>query len=394
MSAKKKKKSGIKKSSARDLPRLNKELNAFSESKDLSGEELTKDILYLLRASPESLKSPQKATETLVNAALPSMKISGEPEFEKITGNPFTCKSIFSEVIENMDVNWESFEKLPRPVADSIHTQILEQIIPRFFTIQLRLETIEGLKKYRSRKKRAGEKMSAAVAAALELILKNEENEALWPKVGLLQGIVQNSLNLADDFDASMMEALDEREIQEIKDLDLSQEEKQAAILNVIFSKVKDKPDVKESFVQLIIAGFEEGRKAVLQGKLNLGVLTIDELNKVSELIIKAIGPVGEDQLTDVEAFFAELDENKKTQLLSALDIFIQETFTPEKLNQISRNLDTIEKKTGDLGQWMLYIMMLKNMFLKQKVFKEQKTLLYEIIFGELASFKGNAASL
>lgn len=394
MSAKKKKKSGIKKSSARDLSRTDKEINAFSESKDLSGEELTKDILYLLRASPESLKSPQKATETLVNAALPSVEIAGEPEFEKVTGNPFNCKSIFSEVIENMEVNWESFEELPRPVADSIHTQILEQIIPRFFTIQLRLETIEGLKKYRSRKKRAEDKMSAAVAAALELILKNEENKALWPKIGLLQGIVQNSLNLADDFDASVLEALDEREIQEIKNLDLSKEEKQAAILSVIFSKLKDKPDVKESFVQLIIAGFEEGRKAVLQGKLNLGVLTIDELNKVSELIIKAIGPVGEDQLTDVEAFFAELDENKKTQLLSALDIFIQETFTPEKMKQISRNLDTIEKKTGDLGQWMLYIMMLKNIFLKQKVFKEQKTLLYEIIFGELASFKGNAASL
>ncbi len=393
MSAKKKKKSGNKKSSARDLSMLNKELNAFSESQHLSDEELIKDILYLLRASPESLKSPQKATETLVNAALPSVEISGEPEFEKVTGNPFRCKSIFSEVIESMDVNWESFEELPRPVADSIHTQILEQIIPRFFTTSLRFETIEGLKKYRLRKKRAGEKMDTAVAAALELILKNEENEALWPKIGLLQGIVQNSLNLADDFDATMMEALDEREIQEIKSLDLPQEEKQAAILNVIFSKVKDKPEVREGFVQLIIDGFEEGRKAILQGKLNLGLLTIDELNKVSEVIIKAIGPVGEDQLTDVEAFFAELDENKKTQLISALDIFTQETFTPEKLKQITRKLDAVEKEAEDIGQWMVFIMMLRNILIQENILEKQKTLLHEIIFGELASFKGNAPS-
>lgn len=392
MGAKKKKKSRIRKIPVQTFSSLNNVLNSLSESNDSSNGELVEDILYLLRSSPEYLKSPNKAAEAIINAVLPSNKIANDPEFEKVTGNPLKCKSIFVEVVDAMEINWDSFEKLPSAVADSVRFQIIEKIIPRFFTNRLRLESLHALKKYRLRKKRAGNKMDTAVAAALELILKNEKNEIIWPKIGLLHRIVENSLNFAEEFDNAMIEIMDKRDIHEIKNFDISlpKKEKRKEILNKIFWKLKENPKVRDCFINIVIDGFEEARTEVLQGKLNLGLLTIDELNQASEYIIKAIGPVGEDQLTDTKAFFSGLDKNKKAQLELALDTFIREMFTPEKLKQIIRKLDEIVKEPGDLQKWVFFIMMVRNSLSTEEPLKEHRAFLIELIIGELISFPGN----
>ena len=50
---------------------------------------------------------------------------------------------------------------------------------------------MERLNRYRLRKKRNGDKKEAGKAAAMMLLLKDRDSEAIWPKIGLIHGIVE-----------------------------------------------------------------------------------------------------------------------------------------------------------------------------------------------------------
>ncbi len=194
MSTKKKKKPKNQNKSAQNHNILINDLESPIEPLDDSQGELTEDLVFFFRSFPDAMRSPQRATEALVKAVLPTEKISMEPEFGDIVGDPISCASIYSESLSKMDVNWKSFADLPPQLAASIRSQIMEETVRHFLTDSLRFEIIDGLNRYRLRKKRSGDRLEAAIAAGVQLILKDEKNNPIWPKIGLLHGIIRNSI--------------------------------------------------------------------------------------------------------------------------------------------------------------------------------------------------------
>ena len=348
---------------------------------DLQGE-ITEDIVYFFRSSPDAMRSPQMATETLIKAVLPTEKIAMEPEFDDIIGDPISCTLIYSETISKMDVNWETFGNLPPQIAASIRLEILEETIRQFLTESLRLEILDGLNLYRLRKKRSGEKMEAGIAAALQLILKDEKNNPIWPKIGLLLGIAHNSISLGLEIKDSFNEILNEN-----KDLLKSDNQKRYEILKKACSKIDANPRLINFFIRQSKRIYDEGAIALREGKLCFGFLSMEELNKLSENITESFGFSNKEKLNDLTAIQTGLVKKKLNKLIAGMYIFIKEIFTPEKTEQMVQKLDSISKDPGDLKRWVPFILMMINTLQSDDTSESWKILCIFISLGEFAIF-------
>lgn len=386
MSTKKKKKSKKQNKTApnRHIQKTGLESSTQPLS-DLQGE-ITEDIVYFFRSFPDAMRSPQMATETLIKAVLPTEKIAMEPEFDDIIGDPISCTLIYAETISKMDVNWETFGNLPPQLAASIRLQVLEETIRQFLTESLRLEILDGLNLYRLRKKRSGEKMEAGIAAALQLVLKDEKNNPIWPKIGLLLGIAHNSISLGLEIKDSFNEILNEN-----KDLLISDNQKRYEILKKACSKKDADPRLINFFNRQSKRIYDEGINAVLEGKLCFGFLTTDELNKVSDHIVRSTGFLATEKLRDANVFLSGLTEKKQKELIAGMEFFINEIFTPEKIKQMHEKLNSILKDPGDFKRWESFIFMIRNPLGHEDVLENQKSFFICIALGELAAFQGDS---
>lgn len=397
MSKRKKKKARFQNPSAQDFSNLNNALEALSERDNVSKNDYMEDIIYLLRSSPENLKNTYKATESMISAILPTNKIADEPEFHGITGDLFKCTYLFFNISESIGINWASFSQLPESIADSIRIQVLEEIIPEFFDDPLRFETLNCLDKYRHQKKKIGDKQSSAVASILHLVLTDDKNKPLWPKIGLLQGIVLKSLGL----DTYVMDVFAVENFREVlnnyekkdndrKDSPLMTKETILEILYNFVFRMDNISQHKTYLARQIRTKIKDATDAVFQGRLTFGFFTIEELNKISEQIVKIFGLENQHQTGALNEFFSELSEKKQDEFLLAMNSFMDETFTPEKFEQMNRKLDGIIRNPGEFLPWMILILMIRKDFQTQTLLAEQKPFLMYSIFGELASFHGN----
>jgi hypothetical protein len=361
---------------------------------DLQGE-ITEDIVHFFRSYPDAMRSPQIATENLVKAVLPTDKIAMEPEFDDILGDPISCTSIYSETISKMEVNWKSFGDLPPQLAASVRLQIMEETVRQFLTDSLRFEILDGLNRYRLRKKQSGDKMEAGIAAAIQLVLKDEKNNPIWPKIGLLHGIIHNSITLGLEIKDSYNDMTGECKagIPENKDLLILDEQKRIEILKKASSKIGKNPRLDNFINRKIKRIYDEGINAVVEGKLCFGFLSTDELNKVSEHIVKSTGFSATEQLRDPNAFLSGLTEKKQKELISGMEIFISEIFTPEKIKQMYEKLDSILKDPGDFKRWEPFIFMIRNPLQHKDASENQKNFFICIALGELAAFQGGSRS-
>ena len=354
---------------------------------DLQGE-ITEDIVHFFRSFPDAMRSPQLATEALIKAVLPTDKIAMEPEFDDIFGDPISCVSIYVETISKMEVNWKSFGDLPPQLASSIRNQILEETVRQFLTESLRLEILDGLNQFRLRKKRSGENVEAGIAAALQLVLKDEKNHPIWPKIGLLHGIVHNSITLGLELKDSYNKLLNEN-----KDSLVLDNQKKYDILKEKFSNIDADPRLSNFFNRQTKRIFKEGVDALTNGKLCFGFLTTQELKKLIEYMVKSIGFSDIEHLKDSNALLSGLIEKKQKKLISALEIFINETFTPERIEQMRQKLNTILKDPGDLISYVPFIFMIRNPLQHKDASENQKNFFICIALGELAAFQGGSRS-
>jgi len=383
MGIKKKKKSKKPNKSARDryIHKYGME-TVKAPLNDLQGE-LTEDIVHFLRSFPDAMRSPQIATEAMIKAVLPTDKMAMEHEFDDIFGDPISCVSIYAETISKMEVNWKSFGDLPPQLASSIRDQVLEETVRQFLTESLRLEILDGLNQFRLRKKRFGENTEAGIAAALQLILKDEKNHPIWPKIGLLHGIVQNSITLGLELKDSYNELLNEN-----KDLLVLDNQKIYDILKEKFSNIDANPRLINFVNRQTKRIYDEGTDALLQGKLRFGFLTTEELNKVIEYMVKSIGFSDKEHLKHSNAFLSGLTEKNQKKFISGMGIFIHETFTPERIEQMIQKLNSILKDPGDLIAYVTFILMIRNALQSDDKLENRNIFLISITLGEIIAFQ------
>lgn len=388
MVTKKKKKSIIKKSRANRLVPEDG-VKTITGASDQLQAEITKDMIYLFRSYPDTMRSPQIATETIIKTVLPTEKIAMEPEFEDIFGDPIDCVSIYSETLSKMEVNWESFGNLPPQLASSIKLQILEETSRQFMTESLRFEIMDGLNRYRLRKKRSGNKLEAGIAAAIQWVLNDEKNNPLWPKIGLIHGIIHNSISIGLEIKNSYKEFFGEN-----KEMPLVDGPQRDEVLKEASSKIGQNPRLNRYFKRRAEKIYEEGINAVLDGNLNFGFLTSEELNKIREHIDRLSGSSSSEYPRSANAILTILTQKRRKKLISVMETFIHETFTPEKIDQMVQKLNSILKDPGDLERWQPFIILTRNYLQSDHVLEKHKKYFIYLTFGELAGFRNDSQNL
>ena len=357
---------------------------------DLQGD-ITEDIVYFFRSFPDSMRSPQIATEAMVRAVLHTEKIATEPEFHDIVGDPIHCVLIFSETISKADVNWHSFGDLPPKLAEFIRLQVMEETIRNFLTESLRSEILEGLNRYLIRKKQSGDRKEASIAAVIHIILKDEGNNLIWPKIGLLHGIIHNSISFGLEIKDSYNQILgiDKKDSPEKKDLLHLDDQTRTEILKKASLKMAENPKFKNFINRQTKRIYEEGIAAIMEGKLYLGFLSVEDLNKISERIVSITGFSLKDCLNDANAFLSGLTEKKQKKLMADIEIFIDETFTHQKIELILEKLNSILKDPGDMKPWVPFIIMIRDSLTRDNKLESRNNILKCITFGELSAFQG-----
>jgi hypothetical protein len=178
------------------------------------------------------------------------------------------------------------------------------------------------------------------------------------------------------------------------KDLLLLDDQKRDEILQKASSKIDKIPRLKKFINHQTEKIYDKGINAVLEGKLFFGFLTTDELNKVSEHLVKSMGLSNKEQLRNAKTFLDRLTEKKQKELISGMENFIHEIFTPEKIQKMHQKLNSILKAPGDLKHWELFIFMLRNALMHEDVMKSRKNFFFIcVILGELAAFQGDSPS-
>jgi hypothetical protein len=171
-------------------------------------------------------------------------------------------------------------------------------------------------------------------------------------------------------------------------------DQKRDEILQKASSEIDKIPRLKKFINYQTERIYDKGINAILEGKLFFGFLTTDELNKVSEHIVKLIGLSDKELLGNATAFLNRLTEKKQNELVSGMEVFIHEIFTAEKIEQMHQKLNSILKAPGDLKHWELFIFMLRNALMHKDVMKSRKNFFFIcIILGELAAFQGDTPS-
>jgi hypothetical protein len=245
------------------------------------------------------------------------------------------------------------------------------------------LEILDGLNQFRLRKKRSGENIEAGIAAALQLVLKDEKNHPIWPKIGLLHGIVHNSITLGLELKDSYNELLNEN-----KELLVLDNQKKYDILKEKFSNLEANPRLINFFNRHTKRIYDEGADALFQGKLCFGFLTTEELNKVIEYMVKSMGFSDKEDLRDSNAFLSGLTEKNQKKFISDMEIFIHETFTPERIEQMIQKLNSILKDPGDLISYLPFIIIIRNALQLDDKLENRNIFLISITLGEIIAFQ------
>ncbi len=369
--AKKKNKTRKKDNPDRALGENLKAEEAISGFSNFSREEYADDIVFLLRTSPESLRGPDTATAFVVQTAISSYDMVEEPEFADIVHEPLFCSKSLMDATKALGVNIETFRILPESLAGSIRFQIAEEAARRVLTDELRQEIMERLNRYRLRKKRNGEKMEAGKAAAMMLLLKDRDSEAIWSKIGLIHGIVNNSASVGSELIATLGELAEQS--------DGGQREK-------VLAKLKDDPKLVEYLNQGAVRNYEEGHKALLSGELNFGIFTREEIDRATGVFEKAMEAQGGDSEQNGGPVQPGFSEESQKIVADGLAAIVEEVVTPERIAQTA---DLIKQKADEWGKqasWHFFIREIKSKFEKGPAPDDVKVFFATALYGEAST--------
>ena len=352
---------------------------AMSGFSNFSREEYADDIVFLLRTSPESLRGSDSATAFVIQTAMSTYDMAEEPEFADIVHEPLYCSKSVMEATKALGVNIETFRILPESLAGSIRFQIAEEAARRVITDELRQEIMERLNRYRLRKKRNGEKMEAGKAAAMMLLLKDKDSEAIWPKIGLIHGIVNNSASVGNDLVKTFNEL--------VEPSDGGHHEK-------VLEKLKDEPQLLEYLNQEIARNYEEGHQALLSGELKFGIFTREEIDRATRVFVETMdAQKGEtEQEGDSDPVPSGFSEQGQRMIAEGLAAIVEDVVTPERIAQTAA---LIKEKTGEGNRgaaWHFFIRDIKSRFEKGSALEDVKMFFVTALYGE-ASTAGIAKS-
>lgn len=137
-----------------------------------------------------------------------SVALYEEPEFSGLRFHP---AEVFYAVMDAFNVNVpppHEFDKLSEDEQSEYQTEAYIHVIAEFVSPEFRRAVLSGLGDCRKRLKREKRIETLALAAAVEMILRGDQEPLIWGTCGLFFRALQASLDQAMAFEAAREEAL------------------------------------------------------------------------------------------------------------------------------------------------------------------------------------------
>jgi hypothetical protein len=344
------------------------------------GTELLDDMLPLFPMVDDPADAKMNSYEQLMLTLLDSGHLIEEPEFEEIIVDPMQAVDTLTQVGEELDLDPETLSRLPAGEQEEAQMTLLEATTRRLLTDKLRQDIIQALNELRLRLKGAGKQKESAQAAALQMFLDSDESEEMWPTIGLVQAIVQRSLAVGFEFFEASAELMEAGDQSPLTMLDKLSQSRLGRRTEGLLKKVPGLSGYLEKQADKI---WEEGTDAIFDGELSLELFTPDELMAGSEIFKTIFTGDGDDDDDDDEGDL-EITEETGKALITQIDNYITELFTPERLEQLRARLKAIVDDPAYDKKWLAFFMMLNTYLTDEDAVENEKPFLIKTFFGEM----------
>ena len=348
-------------------------------------DDVFEDMLPLFSEIGDPAALSISSAEQFMIALMDSDSMVDEPEFEEIIVDPILCLNTFSEIVQEFGIEPGSMNELPDEEREDAQMTIREEITRRLLTDELRQDIINGLNDLRLRLKRSGERQEAAKAAALQSFLGGDTDSGIWPMMGLVQAIFIRSLKIGFELMETAMEVAetigpDGSDIPPTEKLARSRvTEKSAELLKKI-------PGLRGFLDKQADKSWEEGVEAVFAGELYLELYSPEELETGFKIFGATFGRDDIAEETDtLEPLTPEVTGEDVETVVSQLDDYITELFTPERLDQLRARLDAILKDPAYMEKWAPFLFLLAQNMANEDALEYEMLFLIQALIGEMA---------
>lgn len=350
-------------------------------------DDVLEDMLPFFSSVEDASGSSDASMEKLMMTLLDSADLIEEPEFEEIIIDPIRCVDTFAEVGEELDIDPEALSRLPDEEREDTQMEMLVTTTQRLLTDDLRQDIVDGLNDLRLRLKRSGKQEQAAQAAALQSFLRDNQDNETWSMIGLVQAIVQRSLAAGFELFEASIEVMETDRLDEGETpLTLSQKLAQSSLAQRADAVLRKVPGLSGFLEKQADKIWEEGMDAVFEGDLYLELFTPEELVAGFNLLKTTFGDDLGEETAPQETLLLAVTEEKAKSLISRVDGYITELFTPERLDQLRAQLNTVLNDPDCPGEWLAFIMMLAEYMAAEDAVENEKLFLLRAFFGEMGA--------
>jgi hypothetical protein len=341
-------------------------------------------MLPLLSQADDPSAAFGSGEEELFQVLVISGDLLEEPEFEGIFVSPVDCIHTLPEVGEELGIDPAAMMALPAAEREDTHLRLLEGVIQRLLSDELKEDILKGLNDLRLRTKRAGHAQEAARAAVLHSFLTLGTDSSTWFMVGLVRAIFQRSLEAGFNLLEVSMEMMEP-------------EESVGRIPSLLRRLRRSKPSRKADGLLGQIPGltaylqkqadsvWDEGLEAISSGDLYLELFSAEELRACFEIVSAGLGyTLGEAGPESPQTGRPTTEDIAATW--QRLDTYLTELFTPARLDRLRARLDALIEGAAIPKQWAPFVFLLTQRMSDEEALRYEKRFLVQALLGEISA--------
>jgi hypothetical protein len=238
---------------------------------------------------------------------------------------------------------------------------------------------VSGLTELGQRYKSRSQPRKAAQVAFMRLLLADEGQKPTWPQISLLQAIASRSVDAGFQL-VGLVEEIQQAGDDLFDEAGNLKDSASVARLTEMLEKVPGMDRVLEKEIDDL---WEDAENAVLEGTLYFGLYTEAELEEADEIFA--------DHLESSRAAGVEgIPDEVVPAMLSAVDDYLIQLLTPERLAQMQQRLNQVIREKRLEPQWIGLASMLRDYLGEEDAAETERPFLFRALMGEhrLAALK------
>jgi hypothetical protein len=176
-------------------------------------------------------------------------------------------------------------------------------------------------------------------------------------------------------------EELRQGDSQHQSDVPLLQQPSVVQKAEALLSKLPGLRGYMEKRVDMI---WEKGVDAIYEGELYLELFSPRELEAGLGVLRTGLGLAFNQEVKLQDAVSRKASEAQAKAIISGIDAYITELFTPQRLDQLRAQLNTILNREGWSEEWQPFVFMLARYMAAEDAAEAEKPFLVRALLGEM----------